>query len=190
MSPGFAITFLWAAWFLSWIAAAAWSGHTQKRPPFGHEILYRILTIIGVLMLFGFYSPRHFAPTQIWHLSEGAGWFMATLTAAGFAFCWWARIHLGRLWSGNITRKEGHRIIDTGPYAFVRHPIYTGIILASFATAIEKGTAVALTGAAVMTIGWYIKARIEERFLREELGAADYDSYAHRVAMLVPFVKI
>jgi protein-S-isoprenylcysteine O-methyltransferase Ste14 len=115
---------------------------------------------------------------------------MAALTLAGFAFCWWARIHLGRLWSGHITRKEGHRIIDTGPYAFVRHPIYTGIILASFATAIEKGTAVALTGAAIMTIGWYIKARIEERFLREELGAADYDSYAHRVAMLVPFVKI
>jgi protein-S-isoprenylcysteine O-methyltransferase Ste14 len=190
VSPGFAITFLWAAWFLSWIAAAAWSARTQKRPNFGSELLYRILTIVGVLMLFGVYSPHHFAPTRIWHLGAGASWFMAALTAAGFAFCWWARIHLGKLWSGTITRKEGHHIIDTGPYSFVRHPIYTGIILASFATAIEKGTAVALTGAAIMTIGWYTKARAEERFLREELGAADYDSYAGRVAMLVPFVRI
>jgi protein-S-isoprenylcysteine O-methyltransferase Ste14 len=140
-------------------------------------------------MLLGFNSPQH-SMTPIWLLNEDARWFMALLTAAGLAFCWWARLHLGRLWSASVTRKEGHHIIDTGPYAFVRHPIYTGIILASFATAVERGTAIALAGAAIMTIGWYMKARIEERFLRQELGAAAYDSYAGRVAMLVPFLKL
>ena len=78
-------------------------------------------------------------------------------------------------------------MIDTGPYAIVRHPIYTGIILAAFATAAIKGTVFALAGAAIMTLGFWIKARLEERFLRQELGAAGYDAYSRRVPMLVPF---
>ena len=52
---------------------------------------------------------------------------LAGLTLAGTLFTWWARIHLGRFWSNAITRKEGHRVIDTGPYGLVRHPIYTGL---------------------------------------------------------------
>jgi protein-S-isoprenylcysteine O-methyltransferase Ste14 len=78
-------------------------------------------------------------------------------------------------------------VVDTGPYAIVRHPIYTGIIIASAATAVLRGTALAWLGACVMTIGWVIKARMEERFLREQLGAAAYDDYARRVPMLSPF---
>ncbi len=190
MSPGKAIILIWVIWAVSWYAAAAWSARTQNRPPVGSEAVSRACTLIGAVLLFGLYSLHHHAPTQMWQLNENMNWLMAALTAAGFAFCWWARIHLGRLWSASITRKEGHHIVDTGPYAFVRHPIYTGIILASFATAAEKGTAIALAGAIIMTIGWYLKAREEERFLREELGAANYDAYAQRVAMLVPFVKL
>ena len=91
---------------------------------------------------------------------------MVGLAALGFAFCWWARLYLGRLWSGSVTRKEGHHIVDTGPYRLVRHPIYSGIILAALATAIERGTPVSFAGFAVMTLGWWIKARLEKRFLR------------------------
>jgi protein-S-isoprenylcysteine O-methyltransferase Ste14 len=86
-----------------------------------------------------------------------------------------------------VTRKADHRIVDTGPYGIVRHPIYTGIILSVFATAAFKGTGVAFLGAAIMTVGFWIKARLEERFLRQELGAETYDSYRRRVPMLVPF---
>jgi len=77
-------------------------------------------------------------------------------------------------------------VIDTGPYGLVRHPIYSGITLASIATAALRGTASAWLGAAVMTLGWYVKARMEEGFLREELGEDAYDAYARRVPMLIP----
>jgi protein-S-isoprenylcysteine O-methyltransferase Ste14 len=102
---------------------------------------------------------------------------------------WLARIYLGRLWSSAITRKEQHRLIETGPYAVVRHPIYTGIITAVMATAITEGTVVALVGAALITFGLWVKARTEERFLMVELGADRYGSYCHRVPMLFPFPR-
>ncbi len=105
-------------------------------------------------------------------------------------FCWWARIHLGALWSGRITRKEGHRVVDTGPYRLVRHPIYTGIDTAALALLVVKATPIALAGFVLIVWGYWIKARIEERFLREQLGAADYDAYRARTPMLVPFSPV
>src|SRR5262249_978786 len=120
----------------------------------------------------------------------GVGWSMAVLAVLGFLFTWWARIFLGRLWSGTVTRKEQHHLVDTGPYALVRHPIYTGIITATLATAMLRGTAFAFLGFALMTLRWCIKARLEENFLREQLGPEKYDAYARRVPMLVPFVRI
>jgi protein-S-isoprenylcysteine O-methyltransferase Ste14 len=125
-----------------------------------------------------------------WYVGESTGWLLAGLTAAGFAFCWWARIHLGRLWSSAVTRKHDHHIVDTGPYRIVRHPIYTGIMFASFATAAAIGTPGGVVGAAIMSLGWYVKARVEERFLREQLGAQAYDAYAQKTAMLIPRVKL
>ena len=88
-----------------------------------------------------------------------------------------------------MTRTVGHHVVDSGPYALVRHPIYTGIIIAYFATAIPTGPGAALAGAVAMTVGWYLKARLEERFLRAELGREAYDAYARRTAMLAPFLK-
>lgn len=141
----------------------------------------------GVWMLFAPLRPSRVGP--LWQTPDTIGWVLVALTAGGFLFCWWARIHLGSLWSGWVTKKTGHHVVDTGPYRLVRHPIYTGIILASYATAIEKGTGLALIGAGVMVLGWYIKARLEERFLRQELGREAYDAYAAHVPMLIPFAK-
>ncbi len=86
-----------------------------------------------------------------------------------------------------MTRKEDHRIVDTGPYAFVRHPIYTGLLVAVAAAALLEAKLISGLGFAVVVIGFYQKARIEEGFLRQELGAAAYDAYAARVPMLIPF---
>jgi protein-S-isoprenylcysteine O-methyltransferase Ste14 len=81
---------------------------------------------------------------------------------------------------------QGHRLIDTGPYALVRHPIYTGLIAAALATAVAEGTAPALLGGAMMALGLWLKASLEERFLCEELGRETYDAYRRRVPMLIP----
>ena len=127
---------------------------------------------------------------QLWHFGEALNWILVALTTAGLLFAWWARIHLGGLWSDWVVKKAGHHIVDTGPYRLVRHPIYFGLILAAFATAIEKGTSFALLGAATLSVAFYTKARREEIFLRAELDEDAYDSYARKTAMLLPFVRI
>ena len=175
---------LWGAWVFSWLAASVWSAPTVARPQLGRELFYRALTFIGAGILF-FQPP--FSRVS-WNVPPGVGTVLVLLTAAGFAFAWWARIHLGRFWSGTVTRKAEHRVIDTGPYRFVRHPIYTGIILSSYATAIARGTPLALFGATLMLVGWYAKASLEEHFLRDELGRDTYDAYAARVPMLIPLL--
>ncbi|MGH6888200.1 MAG: methyltransferase family protein [Rhizomicrobium sp.] len=187
MTPQLALNYLWIFWVVTWLAAAFWSGHTTKRPSFGSELLYRVVTLAGAALLFGFVERSYREPLGLWSLSDDGNWCLFAICAAGFAFAWWARIHLGRLWSGWITRKEGHRIVDTGPYGIVRHPIYTGLIASVLATAAMRATPIAFAGAVIMTFGFWIKARLEERFLREQLGADAYDSYRRRVPMLLPF---
>lgn len=185
-SPGYALILgAWALWALSWFVAAIWSGRTQARPVIGSQLLYRVVTIAGAAMLFDY---RGWGPDPLWRLSPLGEQVMFALAVLGFAFCWWARLYLGRLWSSSVTRKADHHIVDTGPYRLVRHPIYTGLIVAALATAIERGTIVSLIGLAVMVLGFWIKARLEESFLRTELGAADYDAYARRTGMLMPFL--
>jgi protein-S-isoprenylcysteine O-methyltransferase Ste14 len=187
MNPQYVAMVVWFAWALSWFIAALWYARVAERVDFISQLPYRVITIMGGVMIFGIYTHSYRGPLRLWVLGDDASWAMVGLVAAGFLFTWWARIHLGALWSGTITRKEGHHVVDTGPYAFVRHPIYTGILLAAFATAAQRGTAVAIAGAFVMTLGFWIKARLEEKFLRTELGAEAYDSYRRRVPMLVPF---
>ena len=97
------------------------------------QTLYRLITIAGIVLLFGFWRGRQ---PRLWHAEPGLQWTLFGLTVLGFVFCRWARLHLGRYWSGTVTRKEDHQVVDTGPYALVRHPIYTGLILAGFATAL------------------------------------------------------
>jgi len=189
LRPHVVMAFVWMAWWLSWLAAAAWSDRAAARPPGRHQIVYRLLATAGVLLLFGPYRHRFAAEVILWRTPPALAWAMIPVACAGFAFTWWARIHLGRLWSSSVGRKAEHHIVDTGPYGIVRHPIYTGITLASIATAVMRGTVAGWAGTAVMTIGWVVKARLEERFLREQLGREAYDAYARRVPMLVPFLR-
>jgi protein-S-isoprenylcysteine O-methyltransferase Ste14 len=186
-TPEATIQTMWLAWWLSWMAAAVWSDRAVKRPASRHQIVYRILAFVGAVLLFGTYRHNLRTEAILWNTPIRLAWALVPVVLAGLLFTWWARIHLGRLWSSSVTRKADHHVVDTGPYGIVRHPIYTGIIVASIATAAMRGTALAWLGACVMTIGWVVKARLEEVFLREQLGADTYDDYSHRVPMLVPF---
>lgn len=201
MSPEYAIYIPWDIWIVSWIAAALWANRTVKRPGSGREFPYFILEFGGYVTLLGIVidDPKHpvtgdtilaFLAQRYWSLPTPVGWAMVALAVAGFAFCWWARIYLGKLWSGRITRKEGHHIVDTGPYALVRHPIYTGVLTAAIATAAIKGSVHAFIGLGMLLIAYQLKARLEEKFLSEELGADAYAAYRRRVPMLIPFAKV
>ena len=183
------IYIFWGFWVVSWMVASRWSAPSIKRSrgPF-EDVVYRVLAVVGTIMLLVVFSPQRLLAGPLWRTGDLAGWLLAGVVAAGFLFAWWARIHIGRLWSSGVTKKVDHHVVDTGPYAIVRHPIYTGLILSALATALARATASALLGAAVLTFGFYFKARIEERFLRAELGANSYDAYAQRVPMLVPFL--
>ena len=188
MSPLAAMKWLWFAWAISWTIAALWSRRTEARPSATAEYLYRLLTLAGVALLFDL-GHFPFLRQEFWRAPLPLGWALAGLTALAFSFCWWARIHLGTLWSSSVTRKADHRIIDTGPYGVVRHPIYTGIITASATVAIDVATSGALLGVILVVVGFWVKARLEERFLRAELGAEAYDAYSRRTAMLIPGLK-
>ena len=198
MGPDEAIYVPWVIWAGSWLAAALWANRTVKRPAMGSQTLYRVFEFGGFFLLLAYVVRRThdgnyamaFGGTPLWSLSDDAKWAMVGVAALGFLFCWWARIHLGRFWSGSVTRKEDHRVIDSGPYAIVRHPIYTGVIAAALATMAVRGTQLAVAGTALLVVGYYLKGRLEERFLRAELGAEAYDAYARKTAMLVPFVRI
>jgi protein-S-isoprenylcysteine O-methyltransferase Ste14 len=179
------ITGLWIAFVLSWVAASGWSSTVDKSVGMKREVPSRLLLVIGALILF---VPAHGyeGPLRLWRVTYAEAWVLTGAIASGLAFAWWARIHLGVLWSARVTTKENHRVIDTGPYAVVRHPIYTGILFAIYATAAVKGTALAWAAAAIITTGLWMKARLEEQWLRTQLGPA-YGEYRRRVPMLLPF---
>ena len=187
MNPEFALDLVWIAWFASWIIAAAWSSRPAAKPRLRRELEYRVITAIGGYLLF---FPRALIfQAASWSACSGLGWIMVAVVLAGLAFTWWARLHLGLLWSSGITRKPEHQVIDSGPYRVVRHPIYTGLILAVIATAVIRGRLQGIVGVVLVIAGFVIKARLEEQFLREQLGGESYGAYAGRTPMLLPLPR-
>ena len=151
-------------------------------------MLYRVLTVTGAVLMFGFNPVGVRADAPLWPVAPAIGWLLAGLAICGFLFMWWARIHLGQLWSSSVTRKEHHHVVDSGPYAIVRHPIYTGLLIAIVGTMLIRVTIVTIIGSGLIAAGIYVKARVEEEFLRQQLGDS-YAAYARRVPMLVPSLR-
>ena len=193
MSPHAAVLGLWFLWYSTWIAAAVFSRRTKVQMKTDVVGFHRMIASVGVLLLF---APQMSAGAvisdasgRLWPDNFAADWALFGLTAGGFAFCWWARLHLGTLWSGFVTLKEDHHIVDTGPYGLVRHPIYSGVMFSAAMTALMSASLVSFLGAAMVTLGFAMTAKIEEGFLRRELGTEVYDAYASRVGMLVPRLR-
>jgi protein-S-isoprenylcysteine O-methyltransferase Ste14 len=111
-----------------------------------------------------------------------------SLLALGIVVMFWARAILGRNWSGIVTIKEDHQLIRRGPYAFARHPIYTGILTALLGSTIALGQVRHVLGWLIVAVGLWLKSRVEERWLTQEFGAA-YENYRREVPALVPFLR-
>jgi protein-S-isoprenylcysteine O-methyltransferase Ste14 len=108
-----------------------------------------------------------------------------TLTGIGFAI--WARVFLGRNWSAIVTIKHDHQMVRTGPYALVRHPIYSGFLLAVLGSALVFGEVRGLLALGVACLAWWLKSRLEEKFMEQQFGE-EYAVYKRRVKALIPFV--
>jgi protein-S-isoprenylcysteine O-methyltransferase Ste14 len=109
------------------------------------------------------------------------------MVAAGALFALWARMTIGANWSGRVTIKENHELIRSGPYGMVRHPIYSGLLLAVLGTAVAIGEVGCLLAFVLAVLGWRQKWRREEEFMAERFGA-EYESYKRQVKGIVPFV--
>ena len=186
--PTSLLSLIWLAWVTSWVVASFWSGRTKTHVPTRDSWAYRLPILLGAIMLMP-PTERLLGARQLYHLGNAGTYLLAVVVVLGLSFTWWGRIHLGRLWSNAITHKEDHRIVDTGPYGMVRHPIYTGQIIGLLATGIAIATWPAMLGVILISFGEWQKARMEERFLSAELGAEDYGSYCRRVPMIVPFLR-
>ena len=114
-------------------------------------------------------------------------WVGAAITAAGLSFAIWARRHIGRNWSATVTLKQDHELVTSGPYAFVRHPIYTGLLFGFIGSAIALGQWRGIVAVAIAYLSLLRKYLLEERWMRERFGTA-YADYSRRVKALVPFL--
>jgi protein-S-isoprenylcysteine O-methyltransferase Ste14 len=176
---------LWIIWVVYWLLAARSVVRTRRSESWQSGASYRLPLHIGVLLL----SFRRLLPPPWSRLLYPPSVRSATITlvlqAAGLSLTLWARIHLGKYWSATITLKHGHQVIQTGPYAWVRHPIYSGLLLALSGTAIWIGTLQSFLGFGLLFTSFIRKLILEERWLREHLGD-EYGRYQERVKALIP----
>jgi protein-S-isoprenylcysteine O-methyltransferase Ste14 len=176
---------LWLGWLIYWVLAARRTATNQRMETVRTGASYRLPLVLGVLLMAVPRFPFPLLNLTLWTetpLVLGAG---VALTAAGLALAVWARVHLGKYWSGRVTLKVNHRVIQTGPYACVRHPIYSGLILALLGTTITLGTVHACLGFAFMFVSFLRKLQIEETWLRSHFGA-EYERYQKQVRALFP----
>ena len=180
------ILWLWSLWALYWLISAANTKSTQRRESPGSRLAHLIPLLVGGVLIAWHATRWPWLAARLWPRSATVYGFGVALLAAGLAFAIWARAHLGRNWSGTVTVKEGHELIRSGPYAYVRHPIYTGILAALLGTALASGTVHAALGLALIAAALLRKLRIEERFMREAFPG-EYERYRGEVPALIPF---
>ncbi len=184
------LTIIDDAWIVTgivWLIGSVTSKQTVRTQSSGSRIVQGCLTIAAFFLFFD--SSLRVGPLG-WRFvpaSPALSYTGMSLTLAGLLLTLWARLLLGRNWSATVTVKQDHQLIRTGPYAVVRHPIYTGLLLALLGTAIAIGEIRGLVAWVLALIGWKLKSLVEEQFMMEQFGAK-YVDYKRHVKALVPFV--
>jgi protein-S-isoprenylcysteine O-methyltransferase Ste14 len=172
-----------AYWAISWLRV--------KRTKEREKSLDRLITVVVVVVAYNLLFanwPRiemlrlRFVPDERW-----IAWFGVALTWVGVAIAIWARYCLGVFWSARVTLKEGHRLIETGPYAYVRHPIYTGMLLGCIGTTLVIGEWRGVLAVVLLLAAHSRKALREERLLTREFGD-EYIAYRRRTGFMFPRV--
>jgi len=177
----------WIIFLAVWLLAAISTKRSVYRESRAQRLRYSLLLVAGYFLLVrGHRLPYPLSARVISHM-EIIAWAGVVLCVAVLTFCIWARLTLGRNWSGAITFKEGHELIERGPYRLVRHPIYTGLIAMFVATVIVLGHVAGIAGLVLLFVSFWIKLSAEEKVMLKQFPDR-YAAYQHRVKRIVPFV--
>jgi protein-S-isoprenylcysteine O-methyltransferase Ste14 len=179
---------LWIAWFIYWRVSATGVKAVRRRESALSRAAHLVpLAIAGLLLWIptiaggGFLFQRFMPQTLLTY------WTGTLLLALGLAFSVWARVYLGRNWSATVTVKEAHELIRGGPYALVRHPIYSGLLLAFIGSAIARAQWRGVLAVLIVLVALWRKLRLEERFMSETFGD-EYRRYREHTAALIPYL--
>jgi protein-S-isoprenylcysteine O-methyltransferase Ste14 len=179
------IQWCWIAWVVYWVILAFTAKRTVER---GGLIGYRLVAAIVVVGWVATARLVHLSSqSRLWQTTLVLGVLTDCIVLTGAAFMVWARIKLGRNWSAEVVFKQDHELIEVGPYALARHPIYTGLIVMALGTAINYGRAFGFGLFAAICASLWWKARQEERIMSRHFPAA-YAQYKERVHAIIPFV--
>ena len=178
---------VWIVFLLYWQIKAADAKATQRLEPSASRIFRVLVFLIAIVLLSIPRIPLPWLYIQFWPQGYLPFWMGAAITVAGLLFAVWARAHLGRNWSRSVTIKQDHELITTGPYAVVRHPIYTGILTGFLGMAIAISEVRGFVVVVLIFVVLWPKLRMEEKWMRSEFGET-YAAYAEHTAALVPYL--
>jgi protein-S-isoprenylcysteine O-methyltransferase Ste14 len=177
---------LWVIWLLYWLVAALSAKPVRQREPPLPRLLFLAQLLLTAILL----APRRWPGWFDMQLIGGGWtryWIAVALIFAGLVLSIWARRALGGNWSGSITLKEGHELVHSGPYRWVRHPIYTGLLLMILGTGLAGGRVHGLLAFPIALTALWFKSRVEERWMGAEFGER-YAQYRQHSWALIPFV--
>jgi protein-S-isoprenylcysteine O-methyltransferase Ste14 len=174
----------WIAWIVIWLVMAASTKRTVERSARWWPSISVAAVFLVWVRLHGNTGSLHRA---LWAPSPLAAVVSVALVVAGLAFTVWARVTIGRNWSGAVVFKEDHELIQSGPYALARHPIYTGVLAMMLGTALAYAEPIGLVLFAGGVVVFALKARTEEQLMTSHFPDA-YPAYRRRVKALIPFV--
>lgn len=179
------INALWFLFGLYWLVSAFKLKKTKQRETWQQRLRYVLPLLVAWYLLSRRGAHYGWLGTRFVRESDAVAWAGVLLAATGVAIAIWARWHLGANWSGVVTLKEGHELIRSGPYRTIRHPIYTGILLAMLGSAIAVGEIRGLLAVAIAWLSFYTKARREESLLTQEFGER-FSEHLRRTGMFLP----
>ena len=177
----------WALFAAIWLVASFWAKQSIYQEWGGRLLRYSLPLAVGAYLIFK--GSRLSDPLDLRVIPhvDAIAWTGVVLCIAGLAFCIWARFTLGRNWSGVVTFKGGHELITRGPYAVVRHPIYTGLLVMILGTVIVLGHVAGIIALPFVFVSLWIKLRYEEELMLQKFHD-EYAAYQRRVKRLIPFI--
>jgi protein-S-isoprenylcysteine O-methyltransferase Ste14 len=175
----------WIIFLVYWIVSAIRTRDTVQTESFASRYAILLVEVAGFVLLFRHSAGVGFLGERFMHRTLASAIVGSILTWMGIGLAIWARYHLAEYWSARITIKEDHQLIRTGPYARLRHPIYSGIILAAIGSAVVIDQWRCVLGVCLVLTGYCIKARKEEAMLSQQFGAAFREHQKH-AGFLIP----